>query len=275
MDDFEVLPAPTPAIVEGSQPDQITDGTGAPEQVAETPEQIAEKSANERKEKARANRESYVRRLERDRDRAMDLAADLARQRSQVAPQAVTPPSDSKPPRREDFQTWEDYEDARVDYRFEQRAQKDAAKQGEEFTQLLTKAQQEHQEQQLQGAHMQRVADFARTVPDFEDVTDREDVVIPRAAADAIRHMPNSPLLLYAIGKEPELAERLQRMNPTQQAAFVGQISAVLSQRPANVSKAPAPGTPVGRGGSPETSLSGSTQDQYYASITKHHKRGR
>lgn len=267
MEEFNGLPpAPAAAPAEGVQPDQITDGTGAPVQAAETDAQVAEREAQQRRDTARNNRESYVRRVERDRDRAMALAEQLASNR-QPQPQAPTPQAE-KAPRREDFQTWEDYEDARVDHRFNQRAKTESEQQAKNLTELLQRAHQEQSEQQLHGQHMQRVNAFAQQVPDFDEVTARDDVVVPGPASEAIKHMPNSPMVLYAIGRDPSLAARMHQMNPTQQAAFVGQISAALTLRPAQVSRAPAPGTPVGGRSGPSGGTPATASD-YYDSITK------
>jgi hypothetical protein len=94
-------------------------------------------------------------------------------------------------------------------------------------------------------------------------VTDRDDIIVPPDAADAIKNVPNGPEVIYAMGKEPALAQRLQSMTPNQQAAFVGQLSAALLMRPAQVSKAPAPGKPVGGNSSPVTDLSKMPYDDF------------
>ena len=92
-------------------------------------------------------------------------------------------------------------------------------------------------------------------------------MVIPAAASEAIMSMPNSPAVLYAIGKDPELALQMQQLSPAQQAAFVGQVSASLMYRPPQVSKAPPPGTPVGGRGSATSQPT--TASEYFDQITK------
>ncbi len=267
-------PYEAPVQTEAVQPSDgvPADGTGAPAQAAETAQQ-AEQSNRSRAQQARRNQESAFRRLAAEREEFKRAYMDLA-SRGQQAPQSA--PATDSAPKREQFDTWEQYEDARADYRYNTRAKADKEQSAKELMTLLQRASQEQEEQALHGTHMQRTAEFARQVPDFEDVTDRDDVIVPKAAADAIRSMPNSPQLLYVIGKDPSLAARMHNMNAIQQAAFVGQISATLMQRPPQVSKAPAPGVPVGgRGGSLDGNPASMTPDQYYASQTKHHRKGK
>ncbi len=274
MSEFQLPAMPEPAAepAEVVQPEIVTDGTGAPEPAAETEQQAAERIVKERQireQRGRNQQRQAFKRLEEDRERERQRADELQKALLEtVRGKNVAPQSDA--PKREDFTTWEDYEDARVDWRFEQRAKKDAGKSTNELAEFIQKAQAEQSEQQLRKDHAERVESFARTVPDFLDVTDREDIMIPGPAVEAILHSPNGPLLQYAIGKEPAIAETLRRLNPTQQQVLVGQLSAVLMSRPAQVSTAPAPGTPVGaKSTNTSKDTRSMTPDEYYAHITK------
>lgn len=243
-------PAPEPAEV--AQPsteatEVAADGTGAPAQeVAETEAQAAERIVQERKvrqERARRNQEAAFQRLAKERDEYRQIALEAARNR--VAPQAPAP-AEEGPPSRDKYERWEDYEAALVAYQVDQKLSAHQKKQAAEVAAAMERIQREQHQQTLIQSHAARNAEFAKQVPDFDEVTARDDIEISEAASESIMSVPNGPAVLYEIGRQPELAERMARMTPYQQAAFVGQISASLMARTPQVSKAPAPGTPVG-----------------------------
>ena len=267
-------PAAEPAAVgqpstEVAQPSG-TEGTGASEQVAETEAQAAERIVKERQirqQRAARNQESAFRRLAEKNDAL--TAALMEAVRKGTPQQATVADNTDKPPRREDFDTWEAYEDARVDHRVEMKARQANEKQVRELAQLLERSQREQQQTSLITQHAQRNAEFARAVPDFADVTDRPDIDIPGPASEAIMELPNSPAVLYVIGKDPSLAEAMHSMRPYQQAAFVGQISAALMQRSPQVSQAPPPGTPVGSRSSAPLTLETATKYEDFVRIRR------
>lgn len=270
-----MAPAATPAEVvqpstEVAQPSG-TEGTGASEQVAETEAQAAERIVKERQirqQRAAKNQEAAFRRLA-DKNDAL-TAALMDAVRKGTPQQTPVVDNTDKAPRREDFDTWEAYEDARVDWRVETKARQANEKQVRELAQLLERSQREQQQTSLITQHAQRNTEFAKHVPDFADVTDRPDVEIPGPASEAIMELPNSPAVLYAIGKDPSLAEAMHNMRPFQQAAFVGQISAALMQRSPQISQAPPPGTPVGSKSTSTPSLATAS----YADYVKMRRKG-
>jgi len=224
-------------------PQGDAEGTGASEPVAETEAQAAERIVKERQirqQRASKNQQAAFQRLAEKNDALTAALMEAVRKGQPPAPAPVD--NTGKAPRREDFETWEAYEDARVDWRVQTTTQKEQQR----LVEQLQRAHEDQQRSSLVNQHAQRNTEFARAVPDFVDVTDRPDVQIPGPASEAIMELPNSPAVLYAIGKDPSLAEAMHNMRPFQQAAFVGQISAALMQRPPQISQAPQPGTPVG-----------------------------
>ncbi len=234
------------------------EGTGASEQqqavLAE--QQAAEQRIEERRirqERARRNQEAAFRRLSAEKDQLQSALLEVVRkQAGGQQEQGQTRPSDGAP-KREDFSSWEDYEDARIDWRAARKAQELAERNERELAQRLQNASRQAYDQQITQAHNERNAQFAAAVPDFADVTDRDDVIVPDVAAEAIKNVPNGPEILYAIGRDPSIAARMHSMTPAQQAAYVGQMSASLMFRQPQVSQAPAPGKPVGGQSSPVT----------------------
>lgn len=242
----------------------VADGTGAPAQEQETEAQAAERIVQERRvrqQRAAKNQEAAFARLAAKND---ELTRALMEAVKRGSPQQSQPeaPAD-KAPSREDFDSWEAYEDARVEYKLEQKLAKQTEKQAKELAELIQRSQAQQREQSLHSEHVQRTVEFARSVPDFEAVTDRDDIEVPPAAVEAIKSVPNGPAVVYAMGRDPSLAYRLQNMGPTQQAAFVGQISASLMQRNLEVSQAPAPGKPVGTRSASAPTLETANYDEF------------
>lgn len=271
----EVQPSQTPEA-EGQQ----AEGTGASEtKPGETEQQAAERIVQERKvrqERARRNKEAAFNRLRSERDQLQQVVMDMAR-RNAGGPQdqgQQQRPQDA-PPKREDYATWEQYEDARIDWRAERKAMEAAARRDYEMQSRMAEARRQQFDSQLTQAHVERVEKFAQAVPDFADVTDRDDIVIPEVAAEAIKSAPNSPEILYAIGRDPQIAARLHGMSPAQQAMFVGQLSAAMALRTQEVSRAPEPGKPVAGKSSPVTSLSDATSYDDFVKVRRKQISGR
>ena len=88
--------------------------------------------------------------------------------------------------------------------------------------------------------------------------------------------LPDSGPILYALGKNPELAGQLwqHQGNPAMQVYVLAQIAAAAKSSP-QISNAPRAGKPVGgQGGSADKNPKHMSADEYYAFITKPKKRG-
>lgn len=243
-----------------------SEGTGVSEQVAETPEQQQQRESHERRQReetAQRNQRAAWERVTRQRDEAIETALALARK---AMGQAEQPPPEAQqygPPRVDQFDRYEDYEAARIAWLVDQRVQQRDAVRQAELSQRVAQAQQQSYQEQLAREHGSRVEKFAKQTPDFDRVVDRDDIVVPDHASEAIMHLPNGPAILYAIGQDPSLAARMHRMSPLQQAAFVGQISAALAARGPQISKAPAPGEPVSGKSTAPVTLENANYDEF------------
>lgn len=256
--------APAADLAAVAQPSAVSeaDGTGAPAQEAESA--AAERIVQERKvrqERARRNQEAAFQRLAKERDEYRQIALEAARRNSAPSQPVV---DENAPPSRDKYERWEDYEAALVAHQVDQKLSVHQRKQAEAVAQAMERMQREQHTQALASAHAERVAQFARSVPDFEEVTSRDDLTFSAEASEAIMSVPNNGRLLYEFGRDDALYARFSRLTPTQQATFIGQMSASLMQAP-RVSKAPAPGTPVG-GKSP---ASGRLEDMSYEDFVK------
>jgi hypothetical protein len=254
-------PAPTQDIVEGADQNlpehQEADASPAPESIAESDEQkaariVAERQVRERRER---NKEAAARRvLENERDTYRKFAETMvdALKKGQAAP---TPPANNAPkaPTRDlnpdtgrPFDSYEDYVEARAAFAAEKRASDLFERKMAEAAIESQNRQREQTSRQVMDAHIRRNSDFARTVPDFEEVTNRDDIDIPAAAVEAIKRLNNGPAVLYAMGRDESIAKNLKRMEPLEQVVYMGQLSHWLATSTPHISNAAPPGRTVG-----------------------------
>ena len=276
MEQEALAPATDPA--EGQQPAETITDSPASEQVAEqTEEQRQEevaKAASTLNEEKQRKREAFERRQQEKvqaqawQQIATELARTLAQGKQQPTAGQVPAAEDDPKPSRDDprwaGKDWDDYqaEVARWNAR-------------QEFRRLVGEHQQQTQAQQeqmermrVESEHRNRNREFAKAMPDFADVTDRDDIVIPGPAVEAIQLTPNGPAIQYAIGKNPEIAAHLSRLNPTGQQILIGQLSAYLASQSPRISNAAPAGRTVGAKPSPSGELPEDT-DSYMNAANK------
>lgn len=227
--------------------------SGTTETVVETDEQkeakrlIDEKQRGERAKRSIQKRFGEYSEALKQKDRQIEqlMQAVIGKQQQ---PEAST----DAPPAREKFATYEDYVEARAEYRAAKAAESRLmalVEEAQKQQQTLTKQQ---EETQAQKSYAQALSSFEKTTPDFREVVDRDDVSIPDDAVRALYRLPDPGPVLYAIGKNPELASSLwqHQGNAVMQSYLLGQIAASAKSAP-QISNAPPPGKPVGaKGGS-------------------------
>lgn len=255
-------PAPSAEVAQPSTeaPTGVAEGTGASEQAAETEQQRqarASQAGRDLAERRKQNQQNAFMRLQQQNEEL--TRALIARQQPQAAPQV---PSDDAP-KRESFDSYEAWIEAKAEYRADKRATETVMKQLQQVASEAQRVQRQQEGHALLQQHVSRVGAFAKQTPDFDSVTDRDDVVIPSFASEEIASMEDGPAILYAIGRDPSIAMQLQQMAPRQQARYLGQLSASLRLRPPQVSQAPAPGTPVGGKSSAAPSLENADYDTF------------
>lgn len=102
-----------------------------------------------------------------------------------------------------------------------------------------------------------RAAAFAATTPDFQVVIGNPNLPpLDKEVAKTVVTSEIGPQIIYHLGKNPDKAVRIARMNPVQQAQAIGRLEAELTQsakvpqkKAPTTTKAPAPPTPTPAGG--------------------------
>lgn len=256
---------------------EIEQANPAPEAPASEPQQGSEQTDEQRaseaartlNERKRQNAENAARRVSEDRDNYRRLAemAIQALQRGQQQP-APRAPEAAQAPKRDDFASYDDWIEAKAVWSAERRADEILTKRIQAAAQQWQQQSAVQQRQAIDADHYSRVSHAARAMPDFAEVCDREDVVVPPAASDAIKQMADGPAILYTIGKHPEIAETLQRMPPQAQMVYLGQLSQFVRSNTSRLSNAAPAGRTVGSKPSGSTSLPDDTE-AYMAAANK------
>lgn len=170
------------------------------------------------------------------------------------------------PPKREQFETYEAYIDARAEW-----------KAAEAFKQLQQKAEGARQQEavrQRESTWQRRVSKAAAEIEDFESVVMSDALAISPVMAEAMKDSEIGPQIAYHLGKNPSEALRISQLSPAAQAREIGKIEAQLENKAAEPakkpSKAPPPIEPVnGRSGTATPDLASMTQAQYEAQRKK------
>lgn len=148
-----------------------------------------------------------------------------------------------KPPKLEDFETIDDFVDAKVAY---------AMKQGQPPQDQTPSADNSADMAEFEVAREDMVANGIAKHPDFAEVVLAEDVDITLAMANALVDMDDSDLQVdtaYYLGSNPKEASRIAKLSPSKQIAEVAKLSAKIAGKRAKPakqpSKAPKPIEPV------------------------------
>jgi hypothetical protein len=185
-----------------------------------------------------------------ERQNALLVDAMLKGQQPRTQPQQT-----DGPPEREQFEDYESYLVAKATYAAERKAEERLQKATDEANKRAQDAHVQRTAAEISRDHQNRIKEYAKSTPDFHEVVDGADANVPDATAAAILKRADGPALIYAISKDPSIAEKLHGMEPYEQLMYLGELSASLKSKPPQVSNAPAPGKPVGSKSAPTVPL--------------------
>lgn len=178
------------------------------------------------------------------RDREQEAERRLAAL-ERAAPKPVVS-ADPAAPKRESFDDYENYIEAKAAYVAEQKfnglvtARDKAAKEAKEKEDHAT----------AQKAFDGRMTAAATKYPDFQDALETAQTLpITDAMFGAMIRLEEGADLVHYFGTHPAEAHRIAQLHPTVQATEIGKLAAKLPatvSQPASVSKAPEPIEPIG-----------------------------
>jgi HAMP domain-containing protein len=185
-----------------------TEETGAADDAGEATEEPAKKVPWFQKRIDEVTAAKY------EAQRQADYWRGLAEGRSK--PEAVQAPQ-AGPPQLEQFDDYDAYEQARIDYAVEQR---------------LGKAEQEKQQRAALTTYQEREAAIRASKPDFDTVALNPRLPVTVTMAQAIHESDLGPEVLYHLGSNPQEAARISALSVARQAAEIGRIEAALTKPP-------------------------------------------
>lgn len=257
--------SPQPQEVASAEPvDSGNEQSAAQQQGNETPQPNSDEKEQKRRDNGfqrRINeivkdRENYKAMAERERQERLRIMDLLEKSRSEPQQQNRGPQSNgSQPPKVEQFERYEDFLEARMEWAAERKIQQLQEAQKREHEQSNHQRLIEDQQRQMaeQSKAVNTLIEKAeQKYPDFyEKVFDTSGAVpISTVVASAILESPVGADVAYYLGTHPEEAQRIAKLSPTSQLREFGKMEVSLAKQQ---SAAPAPIKPVDGRGSSDT----------------------
>lgn len=236
-----------------AQPSQPAPGAeGSESQDAQTtdPKPAAEVT-QEKKEGEEQHRSRNYRRLDRWRTRAIEAEARLkAFQEFQGKPaerQQAPQQEGGDEPKREQYGSYEEFIEARAEWKAEKKAAEAARKVIDE-SQKKTEGERTRSEQERVVKEWNAKVEKARDeIEDFDEVCAESEAPITAPMAAAIQESDVGARIAYHLAKNPAEAERISKLSPSKQAAAIVALEEKVAKPAKQPSKAPAPIDPVGQ----------------------------
>lgn len=240
---------PAPAADDQNAGEAKAETEAKPEGDAESKAQESEKSDDTEQQQDEQKKSRFQRRLERQKEGRIRAETEARMLREQLAALEGRgkdqQPKDAGEPKRENFDSYEDYIEAKAVYKAE-------LKVAERLEQSAQKAQQQG-DRSREAAEQQKIAtrwntveaEFSKSHKDYETVVTPfvEDELgsFSDPARRAIVESDVGPQVLYHLANNVEEAERIANLSPTQQVKELGKLELKLSIPAKDKSKAPQP----------------------------------
>lgn len=247
MSDETLQPETAAGVIAESPPAEAVTSTEPGSTTGEAVNQGSAPETVEEKPERRPNRDigrsvGQLRRQIREQREEMRALRAMLQQAPQPAPKANTETA----PRREDFQNYEDFVDARAEFRARQVMKAELEKREQEYT----KAQQEAQRRDSEKASTEALDRFMsqgmeKFGEDFEDVGG-DDLPITEAMAAALVDLEYGVDVAWHLRQHPREAARISKLSPARQISELGKLEdRVLAASRTSPSSAPDPIRPV------------------------------
>ena len=195
-----------------------------------------------------------------------DAPADEdASPQDEVAASASEPPpiddAKSAKPNQEDFDTYDEYQEAMVKWNVKQEVSQSLKKREAEQRERIARDQAQHDQKKVVDEHVARIDAFRQAHADFDAVIDKgKNLPLTRPMQDAVVNSESGPALMYHLCQHPEECDRIAAMHPMMAVKEMGKLEARIeaaSTGPASsadsLTQAPRPIKPVGGGATAST----------------------
>lgn len=233
-----------------SQPAPVAEGTQT--QDGQTTDQTpASEVSQEKKEGEEQHRSRAYRRLDRWRSRAIEAEARLKAyqelQGSRPAERQQAQQEGSDEPKREQFGSYEEFIEAKAEWKAERKAAEAARKVLEESQKRAESERTKGEQQRIERDWSAKLEKARDAIEDFDEVCAESEAIVTPPMADAIRESDQAGFLAYYLAKNPDEAERISKLSPSRQVAAIVALEEKVSKPAKKPSNAPAPITPVGQ----------------------------
>lgn len=225
---------------------EVDAGTNEGEGVGES-----EQTEKPKKELTEAEKKAYAleKRIARMTAAAKQRDERMAQLEKQLA--EATPKQVEEGPKESDFDSWEDFHKAEVEYKANKLAEERvrAAQESE-----LKFAQQRKAEEQMKRMN-EKIAEVRAVNPDYDNVIEEAKTVIGEleqaglntmAIAEMLHSFDNPPAMLYELSKDIEAFEELARMEPVKAMRELVKLEMKLENKPIKQKQdAPTPISPT------------------------------
>ena len=176
-------------------------------------------------------------------NRAKQLEEENERLKQQ---QVVKPQVDGKPTLEQFDYDDEQYQEALIDWKVNQKAA--------EITQQQQEQLKKQEQSQVISDFNARALEFAKGKTDFNDALAAIPTLNP-LVLDSLMAMDNGPEVAYFLGNHLDVADQLASLNPVNGGIKLGELSHKLRSSKPKISNAPDPIEPVTGGAAIETSI--------------------
>lgn len=280
MTDEVVTTTPTPT--QGAQPapaaeDQNAAQPAAAEATAETPkEETPEQLEEKRKQKEREHNQRRLQRRSREAAEAKAEAKLLREENERLRNENSARTKGSDEPQRTGINpktgaeyTYEEYLEARADWRADQRVDERLKKVGEAQQGKEQRERQTQGQEEIAKQWTEREQAFQKVTKDYADVVgpyaDGELQELHQATRSAIAESEKGPQLLDHLARNPDVHARISELSPLRQVAELGKLEDKLAAPTKKTTNAPDPIRPVGSRASGSKDLEKMTQAEYEA----------
>lgn len=248
MDEVVAQPVAQPVF---TGPAGTQDGQEIKPVVAETPAPETPPQEEETPEKRESRNK---RRFNRERDAriAAETELRLLKEQRENERKVQLPVADDGAPKREQFETYEEYLKADARHVAKQEAAAIARKELEEARNKESRSKQQETQQKAVQAFKERIDAARDQIEDYDEVCGSADVELSRTMSEAILESDQGALIAYHLAKNPDEAKRISELKPYQQAAAIADLEKKVA-KPKGQSKASPPIDPVGKRGGPES----------------------
>lgn len=235
----------------------MDDQIAAPAEGEATPEAVQIEEPAPSQDEAPAPKPDESRRNRRNAERRIaQLTAEKREMERRLAALEQKPAETPTPsePKREDFADYEQYIEAKAEYKAIQAAERKLSEAEKANRQAAERAQETAQQRAFTEARDAVIDRGTELYDDFEAVTTNEELPITPVMADALLSSEKGHELWYHLGKNPEVAERIAGLHPVKQIYELGRLDAQIAGGK-RASAAPRPIDPVSPRGSNNNAL--------------------